>query len=325
MTITATALDATGPKYPPDPAWPPVVPQLGLDLLAVLNDFRRGKGLQPCAILSTLQAAAEFHSRSMAFFGYLAHDDQQPPRDPATGQLTAWRDFYARIVDNGYTGACAENAAYAFTDAASVFAAFISAGPGEGHYDNIVGASWDSVGLACARSTSGLPFWTMDFGVRPYQGAPPTITSLSAYRGQVGDPIVVGGTYLDTTTHVYFGGNIEAGYVGPATFSSVRVTVPAGAKTGPVVVVTAGGFAASQEFTPLAGPPVTPPPVGPPPTLWTPHPGDQIRKAGTALVWTVDALVGVQLHLSHAGAKPKRPRVTRTLALATARRAWEPA
>jgi uncharacterized repeat protein (TIGR03803 family) len=76
----------------------------------------------------------------------------------------------------------------------------------------------------------------------------PGITSFSPSSGAVGSQVVITGTGLAQTTKVTFGG------VAATTFSKtstkVTVTVPAGAKTGKIVVTTPGGtIASATNFT----------------------------------------------------------------------------
>jgi large repetitive protein len=87
---------------------------------------------------------------------------------------------------------------------------------------------------------------------------PPSIASLSKSSGAVGDTVTINGSHLTGVSAVTFNGvpaNITA-----STDSTITVTVPTGATSGPVTVTTYAGPASSSAFTVA-----TPPP--PPPTI----------------------------------------------------------
>lgn len=94
-------------------------------------------------------------------------------------------------------------------------------------------------------------------------GAAPTITSLSATSGAVGDLITIEGTDFTGVTSVQFGG-VDADLFSADTLftdTSITVPVPTGAITGVVTVVTPAGSAESADtFTVDGGPN---PPTGP--------------------------------------------------------------
>ncbi|MFF5260384.1 IPT/TIG domain-containing protein [Actinomadura viridis] len=80
------------------------------------------------------------------------------------------------------------------------------------------------------------------------QAVPPRVHAIEPASGPVGTPVTVRGAGLGSASAVRFG-TVDAP-VGEAGDTSVRTTVPAGAVTGPVTVVTPDGRAAgSVEFT----------------------------------------------------------------------------
>jgi len=84
---------------------------------------------------------------------------------------------------------------------------------------------------------------------------PPTITGVAvnnsavaaAGSGPVGASVVIHGTNLGDTVEVKFGDVVAS--IGNKTATTITVTVPAGATTGPIKVKTLGGEATSGTFT----------------------------------------------------------------------------
>jgi uncharacterized repeat protein (TIGR03803 family) len=77
----------------------------------------------------------------------------------------------------------------------------------------------------------------------------PTLASFSPPSGPVGTPVMIMGTGLTQTTKVTFGG-VKATAVTINSDSLVTATVPAGAKTGKIIVTTKGGSVTSKtSFT----------------------------------------------------------------------------
>jgi subtilisin-like proprotein convertase family protein len=73
---------------------------------------------------------------------------------------------------------------------------------------------------------------------------PPTITSASPGSGQVGTPVTITGTNLTGATSLTFGG-IPATDVQVTSPTTITATVPTGAGSGAIAVVTPGGSASS--------------------------------------------------------------------------------
>jgi hypothetical protein len=77
----------------------------------------------------------------------------------------------------------------------------------------------------------------------------PVISGLYPASGPAGQNVTLWGNYLLGATSVTFNG-VPAASVASTSVQSVRVTVPAGATTGPVTITTANGsFTTSQDFT----------------------------------------------------------------------------
>lgn len=80
----------------------------------------------------------------------------------------------------------------------------------------------------------------------------PVITGLTPSSGNVGSGVTLQGYHFDAITSITVGGvrATQYSYVTGAD-TAINVTVPAGAKSGRIVVTNPGGSAASQEFTVL--------------------------------------------------------------------------
>jgi uncharacterized protein YkwD len=145
---------------PPNPNWGTLLDQSVADeLLRITNVFRVNHGAGVLAFDPNLTADANWKTMNMSGFLYMDHDTP----DPAWPGGRTW----AQRMATYYTGACGENLAYGYTDPQSVFDAWVSAGPGEGHYQNIVNPSWATIGISAAQAINGLIFWDQDFGANP--------------------------------------------------------------------------------------------------------------------------------------------------------------
>jgi uncharacterized protein YkwD len=138
---------------PPDPSWPATNSSFAAEVVRLVNEHRTGMGLTALGSSGALQAAADWKSRHMAAFAYMAHDDPAPP---------IARTWDARIRDNGYTGGFAgENIAMGYPTADSVVQGWLNS---PGHRANIENGTYNASGVSAAMNTNGW-FWTQDFGV----------------------------------------------------------------------------------------------------------------------------------------------------------------
>ena len=80
----------------------------------------------------------------------------------------------------------------------------------------------------------------------------PTSTSLSRISGPIGTSVTLTGTNFTGATSVLFNGTPAPGFVVNSP-TSITVTVPAGATTGPVTVTTPGGISNGLTFTVTGG------------------------------------------------------------------------
>src|SRR5262249_26223383 len=157
----------------PDPAWTSkLVPELEQDLLTVTNAARKAGGRGALVFEPSLVASAQYGALFLANYGLLLHDYPAESGHPALA-------YGASLDAAGYHGVGGANAGYAWMDAAGMLGAFLSAGPGEGHYDNVMDEDWNCCGMGCAVSASGVHFWVQDFGILPYSGLVPVISGIS--------------------------------------------------------------------------------------------------------------------------------------------------
>lgn len=259
---SAAALDSAA-EYVILSSWPQPLADLAAQVVAITNAFRASKGLHSLAVNTTLTGIADWKSSDMGEFQYMDHD-QPAGSVPGTTSPTTISDRFAAL---GYpnNAAWGENIAYGFTDAQSVFNAWTSAGPGEGHYDNIVNPTWTAIGVGAAEG-NGLIFWTQDFGNPPI-GSPPKVASVSPTTAAIGDTVTFTGTGLSNLVAIAFPPASGSAMIN-ATFTSVsdttvKVVVPQGSASGQPIVDTLGGEVFAPAITIGSAPPPPPPP---PPT-----------------------------------------------------------
>ena len=100
--------------------------------------------------------------------------------------------------------------------------------------------------LRCSRGFaalghSGRPLWLflLCAGALSAHAQLPTITGFSPSGGPVGTTVVISGTNFVAPLSIGFAGNVMA--AGSFTSTTITVTVPTGAETGPITVTTANG------------------------------------------------------------------------------------
>jgi uncharacterized protein (TIGR03437 family) len=113
----------------------------------------------------------------------------------------------------------------------------------------------------------------------------PTITGFTPVSGPAGTSVVVSGSNFAQVGRVSFN-RARAGFTVDSP-SQITATVPAGATTGPITIVTAAGAATSRaSFTVTAPAPPAPPPPAPTVTGFSPTsgaPGTAVEVTGTNL------------------------------------------
>jgi uncharacterized protein YkwD len=122
-------------------------------LLNLVNNARRARGLVPVVACARLNLAAQRHSNDMAARNYFSHTAPAPAPSGAA--------FWQRILATGYRyTAASENIALGYTTATQVFNAWMAS---PGHRANLLNANVRHMGSGFARGTRGM-YWTQTFG-----------------------------------------------------------------------------------------------------------------------------------------------------------------
>ena len=116
-----------------------------------LTNAERARHHCPALIVDArLTRAAQGHSQDMAARRYFSHTSRDG-RSPA-----------ARISATGYRySRWAENIAWGYATPAAVVAAWMKSA---GHRANILNCALRQIGVGYAKSGTGTPYWTQDFG-----------------------------------------------------------------------------------------------------------------------------------------------------------------
>jgi hypothetical protein len=93
----------------------------------------------------------------------------------------------------------------------------------------------------------GYDYWTLVLGARRVPA--PVIASFAPTVGLPGTVVVLTGNFFTGTSSVRFGGVLAPGFVVSNAGTTLSVTLPAGATTGPVTVTANGTGSSSTEFT----------------------------------------------------------------------------
>jgi uncharacterized protein YkwD len=141
------------------------------EVIALVNAHRAALGLHTLTPAPSLTASAEWKSLNMAGYNYMQHDDPAPVARTVSDRLGAC----------GYpstTAAWGENIAYGFPSAQSVMTAWLNDPP---HRENLEDPAYTTIGVGAASNSSGVIFWTQDFGTTggsaPAQTPAPTPAS----------------------------------------------------------------------------------------------------------------------------------------------------
>ncbi|MGZ8708067.1 MAG: CAP domain-containing protein [Gaiellaceae bacterium] len=137
---------------------------LTAQVIQLVNQHRASKGLVQLTVSTTLTNASIWKSRHMARYLYMTHNDPAPPVARTTGE---------RLLACGYpstTTGWGENIAFGYATAAAVMQAWLNSA---GHRANIERASYRSIGVGAASSSTGRVYWAQAFGTQAGSGSPP--------------------------------------------------------------------------------------------------------------------------------------------------------
>ena len=148
----------------PGSDWGTLRQDLATQVVQLVNQHRASRGLSQLTVTTPLTNAAVWKSRHMAYYRYMQHADPAPPVARSVGD---------RLLACGYpatTAGWGENIAYGFATANAVMQAWLNSA---GHRANIENASYRSIGVAAAASSSGTLYWTQEFGTSTTGGGTP--------------------------------------------------------------------------------------------------------------------------------------------------------
>ena len=148
----------------PGADWGTLRQDLATQVVQLVNQHRASLGLPQLTVTTPLSNAAVWKSRHMAYYRYMQHPDPAPPVARSVGD---------RLLACGYpatTAGWGENIAYGFASANAVVQAWLNS---SGHRANIENASYRSIGVGAAASSSGTLYWTQEFGTSTSGGGTP--------------------------------------------------------------------------------------------------------------------------------------------------------
>ena len=233
----------------PGSDWGTSRPDLAAGVVDLVNQHRTGMGLVALQVSPSLTNAAVWKARHMAHYAYLQHDDPAPP---------VARTVADRLEACGYpsrTTGWGENIAYGYSTAQSVVDAWLNS---PGHKANIENSSYRSTGVGAAATSSGVVYWSQEFGTAPgssgtggtsaptvslTSGPASTTTSTSASFGWS-----TTGTVSATTCSLDNGAAVACS--SPTTYSGLSI----GAHSFRVTVSNSGGSAAATYSWTVSSP-----------------------------------------------------------------------
>jgi len=155
----------------PDASWGTLNSTFASQVVALVNQHRQALGLPALGVSPTLAASAQWKSLHMSGYGYMQHDDPAPPVARTVSDRLAACGYPIGLVGWG------ENIAYGYSTPTAVMTAWLNS---PGHRANIENASYRAIGVGVARSSSGLYYWTQDFGTLLDSGSAPPPPTTSA-------------------------------------------------------------------------------------------------------------------------------------------------
>jgi uncharacterized protein YkwD len=195
---TAPAADASRTDCVPDGAWPATDTSLADQVVALVNQYRAGKGLSQLQISPTLTNAAVWKAREMTADGYFSHYDPPAPPDYPSGRTPP-----QRLQACGYGADFGENIAANQPTPQAVMTAWLNSPP---HKANLDYPYWRAIGVGVAIGGAYEHTWVQDFGTvsdavqttsTPTIAAPPATTlpvAATPIATPLGPPAAASGT-----------------------------------------------------------------------------------------------------------------------------------
>jgi uncharacterized protein YkwD len=241
----------------PGSDWGTSRPDLASDVVTRINAHRTSMGLVALKVSPTLTNAAVWKARHMARYSYMTHDDPAPP---------IARTVPDRLEACGYpsrTTGWGENIAYGYSTGAAVVQAWLNS---SGHRENIENASYRSTGVGAATNSSGVVYWSQEFGTYDDSGTgnpPPSAPTVRLTGGPASSTTSTSASFTWTTsgtvssTTCSLDGATPTGCASPKTYSGLA----AGSHTFRVTVSNSGGSASATASWSVTSP--TPPATAP--------------------------------------------------------------
>jgi len=255
--VAAPSAGAIVGNCTPGSTWGTVDATAATQVVDLVNQHRASLGLAKLSVSPTLQNAAVWKSRHMAYYDYMQHDDPAPPLARTAADRLAACGYPIGSVGWG------ENIAYGYATPQAVLTAWLNS---PGHRANIENASFRAIGVGVARAANGYLYWTQDFGTLVDSGsttptAPaPTVTFTS---GPASSTTSTAATFAWTATNAptsvtcSLDGGAAVACSSPRSYSGLaagshRLTVRAANAAGATSATYAWSVVASTSSTPLA-------------------------------------------------------------------------
>jgi uncharacterized protein YkwD len=273
----------------PGSDWGTARSDLASSVVNLINQHRTGMGLVALQVSPSLTNAAMWKARHMARYAYLQHDDPAPP---------IARTVADRLEACGYPSRASgwgENIAYGYSTAQSVVDAWLNSA---GHKANIENSSYRSTGVGAAATSSGVIYWSQEFGTATSSGSTggtsggttaPTVTLTS---GPASSTTSTGASFAWTSTGTVsattcsLDNGTAVACASPRTYSGLA----AGTHSFRVTVSNSGGSASATYSWTIASSAPAPAPSGPRVSL-TSGPSRYTFSTAVSFAWTTTGTV----------------------------------
>jgi uncharacterized protein YkwD len=162
--------------------WPAQRQDFADRVIQLVNQHRASLGLSQLSVATAPTNSAVWKARHMARYLYMTHDDPAPPVARTTAD---------RMAACGVTGGWGENIAYGYSTPEAVMQGWLNS---PGHRANIENASYRSIGVGAAVSSTGRVYWAQAFstqtGTTPPPPPPPPAPACSNGKDDDGDALV---------------------------------------------------------------------------------------------------------------------------------------
>jgi uncharacterized protein YkwD len=145
----------------PGTDWGTPRPDFATRVVDLVNQHRASRGLSQLSVATAPTNSAVWKARHMARYLYMTHDDPAPPVARTTVQ---------RMEACGVTGGWGENIAYGYASPEAVMQGWLNS---PGHRANIENASYRTIGVGAATSSTGRVYWAQAFSTQAGTTPPP--------------------------------------------------------------------------------------------------------------------------------------------------------